>query len=288
MTLKLNGIIGTTLLFILHLTSSIALACPLRSGLPDVNCDEKTIIAFFGDSVTRGVGDPLMTSKSGAVQLRLRRYFKNTLGLPLANYQSLNFGSPGISCKNLKIKLRNAVLDNEKGVAAADSIIIACGLNDFWEYNDSDRSLSYIQGMRRFVKQRGIHADVAKLTTTNRSFQQPFVDELNEKIDNYSKRIRFDLLDPLTMLQGDNLHPNNDGYNFMFDIFADYLFGPTYLAHAKQFQKLVDMDSDGVYDKFEIAKFGTDPSLADTDGDGVSDSDEIFVFHTNPLEAPPI
>jgi lysophospholipase L1-like esterase len=263
-----------------------SLACPKRAGIPDVNCDQKAIIAFFGDSVTRGVGDPQKTLYSGGVPLRFKRYLHQELGLPSTEYKSLNFGFPGISCEDLKVKLRNAILDNKRNVANADVIIIACGLNDFWEHSDSDRSLAYIESMRRFIKKRGIFVDVAMLSDTNRFFQQPFVNELNKKLKIYGDRIRYYLIDSLTMLTGDNIHPNEIGYDFMFDIFKEYIFGLPFRKAAKLQQKLKDMDDDGVYDKFELSEFGTNPELFDTDGDGLSDSEELFIYNTDPLSTP--
>ena len=54
-------------------------------------------------------------------------------------------------------------------------------------------------------------------------------------------------------------------------------------------KKAKDTDADGVYDKAESLRFGTDPNLADSDGDLYSDGDEIFTLGTNPLipDAPP-
>lgn len=283
--MKLDLKIITLIAFLLGVSTPSS-ACPKRAGIPDVNCDQKTIIAFFGDSVTRGIGDPLINQYNGGVPLRLRRYLRQDLSLPKEEYKVLNFGYPGISCKDLKVKLRNAVLDNKNNVASADVLIIACGLNDFWEHNDPDQSLAYIESMRRFTKKRGIFVDIAMLTDTNRYFQQPFVVELNDQLVIYGERIRYELIDSLTMLSPDNLHPNGLGYDFMFEIFREYIFGLPFRKAAKLQQKLKDMDDDGVYDKFELSKFGTDPALLDSDGDGISDSEELFIFHTDPLSTP--
>jgi lysophospholipase L1-like esterase len=272
--------------FSLFINLDTASACPIRANMPDVNCDERTILAFFGDSVTRGVSDPRINQYTGGMPLRLKKHFRQTLALPGLTYQVKNFGVPGISCKNMRIKLRNAVLANENNVANADAIIIACGLNDFWEHNDPTLTRFYIASMKRFVKNHGIFADVAMITPTRRWFQQPFVDATNELlIQGLGNRIRYDLMDTVSMISNDNLHPDNSGYNFMFETFANYLFSDLFKLTAQSQQGLHDADADGVYDKFEISKFGTDPHLADTDGDGISDSDEIFNLRTDPLNA---
>jgi lysophospholipase L1-like esterase len=265
---------------------SSASACPLRANIPDVNCDEKTILAFFGDSVTRGVSDPRINQYTGGMPLRLKKHLRQSLGLPGATYQIKNFGVPGISCKNMRIKLRNAILSNEHNVANADTIIIACGLNDYWEHHDATLTRFYINAMKRFVKNHGIFADVAMITPTRRWFQQPFVDEANELlIQGLGNRIRYDLMDTTTMISNDNLHPDNSGYNFMFETFSNYLFSDLFKLTATSQQGLTDADEDGVYDKFEISKFGTDPTLPDTDGDGASDSEELFNLRTDPLNS---
>jgi hypothetical protein len=45
-----------------------------------------------------------------------------------------------------------------------------------------------------------------------------------------------------------------------------------------------DSDGDGVADRDEVMRYGTDPDLADTDSDGLDDYVEIFVTGTDPLD----
>ncbi|MDZ4182276.1 MAG: OmpA family protein, partial [Candidatus Cloacimonadaceae bacterium] len=49
-------------------------------------------------------------------------------------------------------------------------------------------------------------------------------------------------------------------------------------------EKAPDTDGDGLSDKDEIEKYGTDPNKKDTDGDGLSDYDEVMKYMTNPLK----
>lgn len=260
-------------------------ACPLRSGIPDTNCDGKTILSFFGDSVTRGTKDPLINGVNGGAPLRLRRYLIKTLELSKKEYKVINFGHPGIKCANLRVEMRNRILDNEKNVANSDATVIACGLNDYWSHRNPSLTAAYLQAMKRFAKKRGIYATVGKVTNTNRDFQQPFVNDINKKIKNLGKNLRYDLLDPSSMLDPDAIHPNGLGYDFMFDILKSYLFGDTFESLALTQLKLTDNDADGLYDSFELSKFGTDPTNPDTDADTINDGDEIFTFGTDPLSA---
>jgi hypothetical protein len=46
-----------------------------------------------------------------------------------------------------------------------------------------------------------------------------------------------------------------------------------------------DSDGDGLMDREEVEKYGTDPNQADTDGDGLRDGDEVNLHHTNPTRA---
>jgi len=107
------------IIFVCAFIPALALACPYREGMPDTNCDGKIILSFFGDSVTRGVQDPQLSSSSGGVQIRLKKYFKQTLGLSKKTYRSINFGHSGVKCLNLKIEMRQHILNNTKNVATA-------------------------------------------------------------------------------------------------------------------------------------------------------------------------
>ncbi|MDZ4785272.1 MAG: GDSL-type esterase/lipase family protein [bacterium] len=267
--------------WLLICTSSYA--CPAVNGYPDVNCDGKFVISFFGDSVTRGNSDPLITQSSGGVPIRVKKYFK--ANFPKPSFKVLNFGDSGIKCLNLKNDMRRFILENDKGVGESDVTIIACGLNDYWSHKNSSLTAAYLLSMRRFAKNHGIFATVAKVTQTRRPFQQPWVQDVNSKIKKLAKNIRYDQIDSLSMISSDRIHPNGLGYDFMFSIFLDYLNRSDFKNLAETQLKLHDTDSDGLYDIFEIDKFDTDPTLADTDSDGLTDYQEIFIYHLDPLLA---
>ncbi len=44
-----------------------------------------------------------------------------------------------------------------------------------------------------------------------------------------------------------------------------------------------DADADGLTDRDEIYRYGTDPNNRDTDGDGLPDGDEVLLYGSNPL-----
>ena len=263
--------------------ASIASACPASLGYPDVNCDEKFIISFFGDSVTRGVADPKMNNVTGGVPLRLKKYFKKNL--PKKSFKVNNFGRPGIKCLDLKVEARREILKNKKGGADSDVAIYACGLNDYFTHRDSSKTRSYLQAMKRFAKKKGIFSNIAMVTQTNRPWQQPWVASVNAKLIKVASNIRYDLLDPETMISNDSLHPNGAGYNFMFDTLFSFINHTNFIPLAESELGLTDLDNDNVYDIFEITKFGTDPNNPDTDNDGTKDGKEIFNLRTDPLVA---
>ncbi|GEM_PF-3435129 len=259
----------------------VANACPATYGYPDYNCDGKFTISFFGDSVTRGISDPMINGVTGGVPLRVKQNFKQNL--PKKTFKVLNFGHSGIKCLNLQIEARHRILKNEKGSADSDVAIYACGLNDFHTHKNPALTRAYLKAMKRFTKKRGIYSEVAKVTQTLRPWQQPWVAAVNNAIKNLGKRIRYDLIDPNIHVDNDLIHPNGAGYNFMFETFFTFLTSSEFIPLGENQLKLTDLDNDQLYDQFELSKFGTDPTIADTDGDGLLDGAEIFTHNTDPL-----
>jgi hypothetical protein len=114
---------------------------------------------------------------------------------------------------------------------------------------------------------------------------QRWIDILNARIRRIGWFIRFDLLNPQTMLRSDNIHPNGDGFAFMFSTFYAFLTDHKFIKLGEEQLGLTDADADGVYDSLEERKFNTNPLLSDTDGDLLSDGSELFTFATDPLTA---
>ncbi|RMD87793.1 MAG: SGNH/GDSL hydrolase family protein [Candidatus Dadabacteria bacterium] len=260
-----------------------AYPCPLISSTyPDRNggCDGVFKIATFGDSVTKGRGDDTSskTDRSGKTvggwPLRLNRYLKN-LGIP---HNVKNFGLPGKTCQTIRTKLRRTLKHLTYGATKYDLVFINCGLNNYWTDDSATKVAAIIKSMKRFASRKGAVAVVARVTKTRRSFQNEWVDELNNAIKGFAS-LRFDVL-KTRQLSTDMVHPNSKGYDKLFEKVKEFIDG-SYILKAPR----TDSDGDGVYDKFELTRFGTDPTLKDTDGDGVNDGAELFTSHTDPLNA---
>lgn len=256
-------------------------ACPTVHGLPDFNCDGVFTIAFFGDSITRGRTDPLYDGRSGAVPLRLHRRLKSTL--PSKRFKVLNFGTPGITCRALRSNVRTIIKRNKSGVESSDVAVFACGINDYLKGLTTESAFSDLKQMQKFGQSRGMFSIVANVSHTGIDPLQRWIDRLNSKIKSLGGYLRYDRLNPDTMLVPDKIHPNGDGFSFMFSSFYSFLTGWSFIRLGVEQLGLTDVDDDSVYDSFEITKFGTDPSLEDTDGDLLSDGQELFRYKTNPL-----
>jgi hypothetical protein len=260
---------------------SDARACPSVQGLPDFNCDGVFTIAFFGDSITRGRTDPLYDGRSGAVPLRLHNRLKSTISSK--RFKVLNFGTPGITCRTLRGNVRTAIRRNTSGVASSDVAVFACGINDSLKGLSTESAFLDLRQMQNFSKEQGMFSVVANVSRTGTAPLQRWIDRLNFKIKSLGGYLRYDRLTPSTMLVPDKIHPNGPGFSFMFSTFYAFLTSSSFTSLGKEQLQLSDLDSDNVYDSFELSKFGTDPTLADTDGDLLSDGQEVFTYKTNPL-----
>lgn len=257
-------------------------ACPLVDGLIDVTCDQQLKIVDTGDSIVYGVGDERFAGKGGYVR-RLKPYYRRT--------RFINLGIPGITTKNL-LRYFKKNLDGRSAarssvtskVTGADYVIIDIGRNDFWGRQPAARTVANIQRLVRYLRRRlkqlnGVEpvVAIASLIPTARAFQLPFIQEVNAGLlasdsFSYPVAIRFDTL-PDSILSEDGLHPDSPGYTAMTGIIAPALGEAIQELAAR---KVTDADRDGIYDYFEVHRYGTDPEKRDTDGDGISDGEEIF------------
>jgi lysophospholipase L1-like esterase len=264
-------------------------ACPLvLKGLIDWNCDGKFKIFFTGDSIVSGAGDSLHHDWGG-YPLRVQQHFPRAA--------TVNYGIRGITSggllrnfiSNLHRKGRNGI---KQQLRNSDIVIIDVGRNDYWDETSPGSVVRNIARMveviREFVAGTGETVPfvvVTTLVTNARSFQKPYVDEINRLLLHYRSsklpvQIRFDGMSS-SLLGGDGLHPTSEGYDYLAGVVLKFLKG-----HGQELMaaRRRDRDADGIYDLFEREKFDTDPDSPDTDGDGLSDGQEVFELLTDPLD----
>ena len=285
-TLRRTLVVG--FLAITCLCAEAAFACPKIGGLIDYNCDQDAKLAFTGDSIVFGVGDTANENQGGYV-LRTQEAFHAA--------DVVNLGVPGVTSKRLLTGFKRN-LKKKRGITVrkskdADFVLIQVGVNDYWEGGSPERVITNIKRLVQLLrtelkKDLGIEPVIAicTLTPTLRSFQKPFVDEVNALLLRFSSsslpvKVRFDNLNS-AYISEDGLHPTSSGYDAMAALVDAYIAGDLQTALKK---KRVDADADGIYDIFESSRFGTDPTLTDTDGDGVKDGIEVFKRGTDPLDA---
>ena len=281
----LRYLLGISLL----LAPRLVLACPTIDGLIDVNCDQILKIAFVGDSFVAGVGDK--SEMRGGYVTRVAALFPNAV--------TVKYPKPGIATGQLLSLLMRSVPSMGPSRPAqnlydSDYLILDVGRNDYWVDNFPPRTIGNIKRMVAYLKTRlathGRIAPILGVTTlakTNRRFQAGFLDQVNILLlqgRSNSKLPTFLRMDKLSVsgLSKDGLHPKAVGYDRMATVIQDFLQvkGQSMIAPS-----CTDVDSDGIYDKFESSKFGTNPALVDTDEDGFSDGEELFTYHTNPLDS---
>lgn len=279
-------------LLLLPILAEQALACPEREGLIDYNCDGRVKIGIIGDSFVAGVGDQPkdLILGNGYVQ-RLRKKYLTAVIAP--------FAKPGIVSGKLLAKIKQRMptmlsLPDDQNLLDADYIIIDAGRNDYWEKTDPGETVRNLFRIVKFVKEVTLrktgatpHIFVSALTPTRRSYQRPFINTINYKLNKYKSSsmplyIRYDRYMKSSLLASDGLHPKAEGYTKMAEIIESFLENK---GRSLILKDRKDSDLDGVYDNFERSKFHTSRTLADTDFDTFSDGYEIFVSLTNPLDA---
>jgi lysophospholipase L1-like esterase len=268
------------------LAAAESMACPKVHNLIDYNCDGKIKIAITGDSVVKGLGAD--NFDEGGYVDRLQR------SLPFVNFD--NLGIAGTTTGRLLRAFKSRLEDKADNITKHktynnDLIIIDLGRNDYWLKVDPSVSARNIQRIGKYIAQKSEQATgtaplvvISTLLPSHRAYQQPFINALNARILGLSKKdmpvdLFFNKL-PNNLVGRDGIHPDDHGY----EVIAKFVY--TFIRNEAQ--KLLnarrpDTDKDGIYDLFEINKYGTDPNIADTDGDTLSDGDEVFVYHTNPL-----
>ena len=253
--------------------------------LVDFNCDSQLKIAITGDSIVKGVGDD-QRHTGGYVKRLINRFSNGTFA---------NLGVPGSFSGALYRSYRRLLASpivgpTKQKLSAADQIVIDIGRNDYFLEKPAAQTVRNIKRLSSFLrnyvrKESGIAplVTIATLLPTTRDFQREFIDEVNQMllVSGLPTYLRFDLIDPLN-ISDDGIHPTPDGYKFIADVYENYLRGE---SDRRMSDQRPDSDKDGIYDLFEVRRFGTDAANADTDGDGKSDGKEVFVLSTNPLAA---
>ncbi len=198
----------------------------------DLNSDSITHISFFGDSIVYGIGDEINDGKGGYPS-RLENRF------PRAIFD--NFGIPGIDSSHALSKVKRVFAKgapNElyDGFIKADMIVIALGVNDYWDREPTGLSWRRIKRIRKAIRE-GVKSvtgqepfvAVAALTPTIRSSTQKlFIEELNNILLRDSAlgiKLRFDLLNSSFISPVDGLHPTSMGYSRLTDLAEKYLLG---------------------------------------------------------------
>jgi lysophospholipase L1-like esterase len=265
-------------------------ACPLIHDLVDYNCDERLRIPITGDSIVYGVGD-------GGTEGEERGYVAR-LQAALPEAEVYNVGVRGITSSRLLRALKRNLAKDPPGetilkLDAADIVVIAVGVNDFFEHAEPSRTVRNLRRivafLRRYYAERGEIVPVIKvsyLTPTLRGYQRPFISAVNDlcrKLRSSALPMGPDYSTLDTSLLGeDGLHPTASGYDVLARTLVRHLRGP---VRRQCLRERPDVDGDGVYDKFESERFGTSSSLFDSDNDGHSDGEEIFILRSDPLDA---
>lgn len=255
---KVLGWHVVNVLVVLIFSSSAWALCPQAVAgnlrLPDVICDQELHVAVTGDSIVFGIGD--LENEGGYVQ-RLEQSY------PDAHFE--NVGVPGITSKQLLRDFKSNLRANRHGITRqkvekVDLFIIQVGVNDYWMRQRPALTVQNLVRLTKFLRSRlkqlnGVqpYIVVSTLMPSLRSFQQPFIDEVNQLLLRRSSKsfpvlVRFDqIADPLqidtgesdpgeiiddidpqdsrtdflrkanlkTILNSDGLHPNAIGYDLM-------------------------------------------------------------------------
>ncbi|MBN8548977.1 MAG: SGNH/GDSL hydrolase family protein [Deltaproteobacteria bacterium] len=269
------------------LAPAAAFSCPLIDGLVDSNCDGVLKIGFAGDSFVKGVGD--RSELGGGYVSRIAELYPNAV--------IVKYPQPGIASGILLSRLIRKVPRMASGPADrdlhdTDVLIIDVGRNDYWEDRNPPNTVGNIRRIVKFLTaalanngQTPPVIAVTMLAPTNRAFQAPFISAVDsllvkQRSASLPAYVRADLLRN-SLISRDGLHPNALGYADLAQIIKTYLETKG-LSRARAICR--DNDNDGIFDKFEASKFGTNPALADTDSDGYNDGDEVFTHDTDPTD----
>lgn len=263
------------IILVLVLGASVAGACPRINGLRDYNsCDSRVVLAFVGDSLTYGVGDPSASNTTGG--------YPSFVGKRLPNTEIRKYAVPGLNAMQLWRYLHRPEV--QATMSDIDYAIVTIGTNNYWRRTPHMEVVRRIARIVKFVRSFGAIASAATVPPTLRETpQKAYLEALNSAIlNNIFPKVRFDTL-PVDSkyFVSDKLHMTRAGYRNMANIARQYF---TISAQTTAAALHPDTDGDGLDDIFETSLFGTDPHRFDTDGDGVSDGEEIALSR-NPLIA---
>ena len=194
-----------------------AYACPTIEGLIDFNCDGELSVLLVGDSITYGVGDDRTLSDSeGGYPARLQEM------LPFARVEKL--AKPGATAGTLRRYLHTPswrkVLHHN-----FDYAIVMVGVNNFWKQSTSKEIVHEIHRIEHYLEGFGSLVAVATLTPNARSYQSPFVENLNVRIERtYTDYVDFYSISS-EHLNSDGLHPNAKGYREMATVAREFIAG---------------------------------------------------------------
>jgi lysophospholipase L1-like esterase len=246
-------------------------------GLPDINCNGSAQVVVMGDSVVYGTGDVRNNGKGGYV-LRIAKKF------PGASFE--NRGTPGEEARHVIGVVQDAFTGGGDATLAssltqADIVILDIGRNDWWRFLPAKATWRNLKRLRELIQSHVLDVTghrplviTSQIMGANRTGQGTWVAELNQYIASTNKvgapaDLKFSSVSKRLLI--DRVHPSSLGYDAIAKILYNYLTS-TLLKHVAVFRK--DADRDGLYDEYEVEKFGTSPTNPDTDGDGILDGQD--------------
>ena len=248
-----------TVFLVLITFCGAALACPDIDGFVDFNCDQVLRVVAFGDSITYGKGDQLGLGG-----------FPGRLKLTHPHISVVNLGLPGERTVNGKSRAARQI----PVYTDADYVLVLEGVNDYFEpEHTSSATKSNLGSILTSSNRYGAKTLLGSLTDVKRSYQHPWVVSVNSAIK-AAKKIDYYTLG-ISIIGGDNLHPNSAGYDQMAALAA------TIITQQGNASRPADVDGDGIYD-FKEAQYGAVVGVSDTDNDGIADGAEVFTYHSNP------
>ena len=197
-----------------------------KHGLLDITCDERLKVVVIGDSIVYGRGDLSHGSRGGYV---------SRLAAAIPGVSVYNQGKPGLNTVQLLARVSQDITSqNSRGrqIGSADYIILDAGRNDF--FLDRSASTSVVRMKRILNRVRALSnavIAVALMTPTKRSYQRPFIKQLNTALQRrnsaaFPVRLKFSALPAAAIVdQPDGIHPSPAGYDTLAIILKDYLKG---------------------------------------------------------------
>jgi lysophospholipase L1-like esterase len=217
------------IILVLVLGASAAGACPRISGLRDFNsCDGRVVLAFVGDSLTYGVGDPTASTTTGG--------YPGVVGKRLPNVEIRKYAVPGINAMQLWRYLHRPEV--QATMTDIDYAIVTVGTNNYWRRTPHIEVVRRIARIVRFVRSFGAIASAATVPPTLRETpQKVYLEALNSAILlNIFPKVRFDTLPVESKyFVSDKLHMTRAGYRNMASIARQY-FTVTAQGIAEQLQ----------------------------------------------------